>query len=112
MNNKSPKILYQINDAKKVRSQTMFNPMGFTFDGSPKKLGGSTQKKSFEECKVFQDDTYLVLLAMEPEACKIICAINYKNIIEMSEYHESDHYNKYSLKASNTIQIKYVKSYH
>ena len=102
MNEKSPVILYQITDSCNQRSKSMFNPMGFTFDGSPSKKIAAP-KPTFEECKIYQDDSNLILVSKEDEGYQIICSINYKHIIEMQEYVEADNYNKYNLKASNTL---------
>lgn len=52
-----------------------------------------------------------MLVQPQDEGYRIVCSINYKHIIEMQEYVENENYNKYNLKASNTLQIKYVKSY-
>ena len=80
MNEKSPQILYQISDPQQ-RSKSLFNPMGSFFEGSPPKL--TSDKPTFEECKIFQDDQHLVLVTKQPEGYEIVRSINYKNIIEM-----------------------------
>ena len=101
--------MYQVPDASSQRSKSMFNPMGFNFDGSPPKLAPA--KPVFEECKIFQDDSSLILVRKDEDSYQVVCSVNYKNIIEMQEYMENDNYNKYNLKASNTLQIRYVKNY-
>ena len=110
MNEKSPVILYQVPDNQIQRSKSMFNPIGFSFDGSPSKKIAAPQP-TFEECKIYQDDQNLVLVTKEDDGYQIVCSINYKHIIEMQEYVEPENYNKYNLKASNTLQIRYAKNY-
>ena len=46
----------------------------------------------FEDCKLYQDESHLILLGKEPEGdnfekrFKIICSINFKSIVEIVPY--------------------------
>ena len=49
----------------------------------------------YEDCKLYQDESNLILLSKEPEGenfdqrYKIICSINFKSIIEIRPYVDS-----------------------
>ena len=65
----------------------------------------------FEDCKLYQDESHLILLNKEPEGdsfdqrYKIICSINFKSIVEICPYVDSSSAssNKYNLRSSNIL---------
>ena len=90
------------------------NPMGqlpsFGFSS------GSVSEKPadltyFEDCKLYQDESHLILLNKEPEGdsfdqrYKIVCSINFKSIVEIRPYVDasSGSSNKYNLRSSNIL---------
>ena len=78
-----------------------------------------TELSSFEDCKLYQDESHLILLSKRPEGesfeqrYKIVCSINFKSIIEIKPYVDPSQgsSNKYNLRSTNVLQIKFVRNF-
>ena len=66
-------------------------------------------KDNFENCQLYPDDQNLIIVKNVGKELKVVLSVCYKNIIDLDLLSTSVQ-NKYTISASNVLQLKYVKS--